>query len=232
MKRLACVLVIAACGSKSNPTPTPPKTEFGYYLLAMTWAPAQKDQCTLPPQLTLHGLWPNYTEAQAKGQPQAWPQFCGSFAHCEKSEDPSCAPTAPVPTELAAFAPAYVNGTLATHEWSKHGSCTSMQPAAYFQAELAAIKSIPHRDLQPGEMAREDLVKSFGIAPESVVLGCNASCELQQVAFCIAKNDGDQPTTPTPCTTSVTSSDYDNGCAVKHCDKVKLAATCASPATP
>jgi len=225
------VPLVVACHSNA---PTPPKTSFGYYLLAMTWSPATKDQCTLPPAFTLHGLWPNYSEAQAAGQPQAWPQFCGGFAHCEKAEDATCAPTAPVPKDLAAFAPAYVTGTLATHEWSKHGSCTSMGPSEFFAAELAAIHAIPH-DAQPDavraaagkDLALDELQKAFGIATESVVLGCTKSCELSQVAFCLAKDDRDRPTGPTPCTGSVTSSDYDNGCVVRHCDRVHIPATCA-----
>ena len=199
----------------------------------MTWSPATKDQCTLPPAFTLHGLWPNYTEAQAAGQPQAWPQFCGAFAHCEKAEDASCAPGAPVPADLAAFAPAYVTGTLATHEWSKHGSCTRMAPSEFFAAELAAIHAIPH-DANPDavrggaghDMALDDLRHAFGISPESVVLGCTAQCELTQVAFCLGKDDRDHPTGATPCTRSVTSSDYDNGCVVRHCERVVIPATC------
>ena len=220
---------ITACHS------TPPSSsEFGYYLLAMTWSPATKDQCELPPAFTLHGLWPNFTEAQAVGKPHAWPQFCGQFAHCETSEDASCAPGVPVLAELTPFAPAYVNGTLATHEWSKHGSCTRMMPSEFFAAELAAIHSIPH-DANPdavraaagADMARDELQHAFGVAADAVVLGCTANCELTQVAFCIAKDDRERPTTPMACTPSVTSSDYDNGCAVRHCDRVRIPAECA-----
>jgi ribonuclease T2 len=226
------LVALAACHSQ---TPSPPASGFGYYLLAMTWSPATKDQCAQPPAFTLHGLWPNYTEAQAVGQPQAWPQFCGGFAHCATSEDASCAPGVTVPPELAAFAPAYVTGTLATHEWSKHGSCTRMTPSEFFAAELAAIHTIPH-DATPDvvraaaghDLARDELQHAFGISPDAVVLGCTADCALAQVAFCLAKDDRDRPTAPTPCTASVTRSDYDNGCVVRHCDRIRIAAACAN----
>jgi ribonuclease T2 len=227
VKSLA-LLALAGCHSKA---PEPPPSSFGYYVLAMTWSPATKDQCTLPPAFTLHGLWPNYTEAQAIGKPHAWPQFCAAFAHCETSEDASCAPGVAIPPELAAFAPAYVNGTLATHEWSKHGSCTSLTPNDFFAAELAAIHAIPH-DANPDavhaghDMALDELQHAFGVSADAVVLGCTASCELTQVAFCIAKDDRDHPTTATACTPSVTSSDYDNGCVVRHCDRVRIPASC------
>jgi ribonuclease T2 len=227
---LVPLVAVVACHSKA---PTPPAPSFGYYLLAMTWSPATKDQCALPPAFTLHGLWPNYSEAQAVGKPQAWPQFCGGFAHCEATEDASCAPGVAVPPDLAALAPAYVTGTLATHEWSKHGSCTSLTPSEFFSAELAAIHSIPHdatpeavRAAAGRDMARDELQRAFGVAADSVVLGCSASCALTQVAFCFAKDDRDRPTTPTPCTSSVTSSDYDNGCVVRHCDRVQISPRC------
>ncbi len=220
----AWILVLtAACHSNA---PTPPASNFEYYLLAMTWSPGPA------PAFTLHGLWPNYSEAQATGKPHAWPQFCGAFAHCEAAEDSTCAPGVPVPPELGVFAPAYVSGTLAMHEWSKHGSCTSLAPGEFFAAELAAIHSIP-RDAQPasvragGELALGDLQRAFGIAPAAVVLGCSPTCELTQVAFCLAKDARDRPTTPTPCTPSVTGSDYDNGCAVRHCDRVRIPGTLA-----
>jgi len=226
-------LAIAACHGAPSSPPTPRASTFGYYLLAMTWSPATKDQCTRSPAFTLHGLWPNYTEAQAAGMPQAWPQFCGGFAHCEASEDASCAPSVVVPPGLAALAPAYVNGTLATHEWSKHGSCTSMTPGEFFAAELAAIHSIPHdatpeavRAAAGHDMPRGELQRAFGVAPETVVLGCTATCELTQVAFCIAKDDRDRPTSPTPCTPSVTSSEYDNGCNVRSCEHIRIPASC------
>ncbi|HEY0252956.1 MAG TPA: hypothetical protein VGC41_15580 [Kofleriaceae bacterium] len=231
------LLAAAACHgtapAPTTPPPAAPQSSFGYYLLAMTWSPATKDQCTLPPAFTLHGLWPNFTEAQAAGKPHAWPQFCGAFAHCETAEDASCAPDAPVPADLAAFAPAYVNGTLATHEWSKHGSCTIMQPAAYFEAELAAIHLIPSNAtpdrvrLAAGkDLPLADLQHAFGISADAVMLGCNAACELQQVAFCLAKDDHENPTAPVACTASVSTSDYDNGCAVRHCERVVIPAAC------
>src|SRR3569623_527067 len=112
MRVALCLLVLAACHSTT--TPAPPSSNFGFYLLAMTWTPSfccsapQKRQCAhAAPELTLHGLWPNYTDEQSQGRPRAWPQFCGAYAHCEQAEDASCAPGVPVPADLAARAPGY-----------------------------------------------------------------------------------------------------------------------------
>jgi hypothetical protein len=63
------------------------------------------------------------------------------------------------------------------------------------------------------------------------VLGCDAHCRLTQVGFCLAKDAHDNPTTPTPCTQNVTTSDYDNGCAVRGCARVAIqaAGACDAP---
>ena len=94
---LFVVLVLAACHppapapSSAAPLPAPSTTtapsEFGFYLLAMTWAPSfccgepAKQECAqlagsfAATHLTLHGLWPNFTDEQSRGKPRAWPQF-------------------------------------------------------------------------------------------------------------------------------------------------------------
>lgn len=230
--RLALCVLLAACHPATPPSPPPTTTSsstahagstFGFYLLAMMWSPPA---CSLK----LHGLWPNFTDEQSKGQPRAWPQFCGAYAHCEQAEDASCAPTAPVPADLAPLAPDYVHGTLATHEWSKHGSCTALGAMDYFTAEISAIHMVHHDALRPGDYAAADLQRVFGIPAESVVLGCDDHCQLTQIGFCLAKDAGDHPTGPTPCTQNVTTSDYDNGCVTHHCVKISVAGCPSSTA--
>jgi ribonuclease T2 len=228
---MPCLLVLAGCHVKP---PASAASHFGLYLLAMTWTPSvccatHDEQCAdVRASLTLHGLWPNYTDDQSRGLSRAWPQYCGGYAHCEQAEDASCAPEVAVPADLAPFAPGYVRGALATHEWSKHGSCTRLSAADYFAAELAAIRSIPALEV-PGAVVghdtpRTDLQRSFGVAADSVVLGCDAHCRLTQVGFCFAKDVHDRPTAPIACTANVTRSDYDNGCATRGCDRVVVAA--------
>lgn len=212
---LVCLVVIGCHAATPAPPPSPPATSFGFYLLAMMW---KTDACGL----RLHGLWPNFSDEHSRGLPRAWPQFCGAFAHCEKTEDAACAPGVAVPAALAPLAPDYVSGTLAIHEWSKHGSCTQLPPAAYFDAELAAIKLVHHDALHAGTYTAADLQHAFGIPGESIVLGCTDKCELTQIGFCLAKDAGDHPTGPTPCTQNVTTSDYDNGCVTRHCDRINV----------
>lgn len=264
MRSLLLLIVLAACrpatpappitsAPPSAPAPLAPASEFGFYLLAMSWAPqlccaeSGKPECAqlagsfAATHLTLHGLWPNFTDEQSRGKPRAWPQYCGAYRHCERAEDPSCAPGVAVPDELARLAPGYVAGTggFATHEWSKHGSCTRLSAAEYFGAELAAIHAIPGeatpdalRAAAGADLARDDLRRAFGVPPDSVVLGCDAHCRLTQISFCLAKDAGDHPTTPIACTRNVTTSDYDNGCVTRGCQRVAIQAAGACDARP
>src|SRR4051812_23532995 len=88
---LVPLLAVAACQPR---TPTPPITptplspalappsasEFGLYLLSMTWEPNRccterdRQDCSQLPgsfaatHLTLHGLWPNFTDEQSRGR--------------------------------------------------------------------------------------------------------------------------------------------------------------------
>ena len=258
MRGLVVLLVLAACSSSGPPppaVPAPPASPaiaFGFYLLSMTWEPSrcctESDRQPCPQlagsfaatHLTLHGLWPNFTDEQSRGQPHAWPQYCGTYQHCEKAEAASCAPGVTVPDELARLAPGYVAGTggFATHEWSKHGSCTRLSAAEYFAAELAAIRAIPGeatpdalRAAIGANLPRDTLQRAFGVPPESVVLGCDARCRLARVGFCVGKDAQDHPTTPTTCTANVTTSDYDNGCVTHRCERVRVpaAGVCDAP---
>jgi len=256
MRALLLVLVLSACPSStstppiSSPAPAPappppPPSEFGFYLLSMTWEPnrcctesdhGQCDQLAgsfAATHLTLHGLWPNFADEQSRGKPRAWPQYCGAYQHCEKAEDASCAPGARVPDELARLAPGYVAGTgaFAAHEWSKHGGCTQLSAAEYFRAELAAIRAIPGeatpdalRAAVGADLARDELQRAFGVPPETVMLGCDARCRLTRVGFCLAKDAGDHPTSPIACTANVATSDYDNGCVTHGCQRVAIQA--------
>jgi ribonuclease T2 len=251
---LAPILALAACGASApppvSPPPSAPATEFGLYLLSMTWEPnrccTEADQhCAQLPgsfaatHLTLHGLWPNFTDEQSRGRPRAWPQYCGAYARCEHAEDARCAPGVAVPDELARLAPGYVAGTgaFATHEWSKHGSCTRLPAAEYFRAELAAIRALPGeatpdalRAAVGADLARDALQRAFGVPPDSVLLGCDARCRLTRVGFCLAKDAGDHPTTPIACTANVATSDYDNGCTTHGCERVAIQAAGACDA--
>src|ERR1700759_180184 len=120
--RFLCAALLPAGSTSSSPSAPPeldphpvkavePAPSFGLYVLALSWAPsfccghADKEECANLPQafagtpLTLHGLWPNYTDDEQRGR-TTYPQFCGTYAHCSH-HDPSCAPDpSTIPDEM------------------------------------------------------------------------------------------------------------------------------------
>jgi ribonuclease T2 len=93
--------------------------EFDYYLLSLSWSPAfclsspGSPECNGPRRygFIVHGLWPQYE--------QGWPERCGA---------PSLVPDSVVES-IADIMPAR---GLVYHEWSAHGTCSGLSPAAFF----------------------------------------------------------------------------------------------------
>ncbi len=129
--------------------------QFDYYAVALSWSPTfcakrnDPGQCASGRQLgfVLHGLWPQY----ANGYPQ------------------SCS-TAPLPAAVRAkYAPLFPSPGLIGHEWPKHGTCSGLEPAAYFElsAKLKGQVNIPPAYRQPGAPVRAsnaDFVQAFKAA--------------------------------------------------------------------
>jgi len=266
--RLAlAVAVLAACpgedrdapsaqvGTGSAPQPAAPRADaaFGLYVLALTWAPSfccghpDKEECAnlgdafAATHLTLHGLWPNYTDDESARRSTAYPQFCGAYEHCKRAHDKSCEPDpATIPADMRQLGPGYIgdHDFLADHEWPKHGSCTGLAPADYFRAALGAMKALPGegtpdalRGAIGGEIALADLARAFGVPRDAVLLGCDAQCRLQSVSFCLAHDARNQPTTAMACPTNTTNARYDNGCVTRGCQQVKIPAAGSCDAT-
>lgn len=232
----------------TEPIDSPPSgSPFGLYVLALSWAPnfccghSGKEQCTGLPDtfaathLTLHGLWPNYTDAESKAKHAAYPQFCGDYKRCKSGRDKSCEPSpSTIPAEMKKLGPGYVgdNYFLADHEWPKHGSCTGLDAATYFKAALDAMKARPGDEGTPEALraaigktiSRTDLQNSFGAPPSSVLLSCDAQCRLTQVGICLAHDNKGLPTTATECPANTTSSNYDNGCFTHNCTQISVQA--------
>lgn len=160
--RLLFLIAILAAGGAAEARPRHEKSaatqhdgapgQFDYYALALSWSPAfcathtDPNQCATGRQLgfVLHGLWPQY----AKG----YPQDC--------STQPLSA------QDRARYAPLYPAPTLIVHEWSKHGTCSGLAPAAYFElsSKLKSQLAIPAAYRQPAAPVRvsnADFVGAF-----------------------------------------------------------------------
>ncbi len=248
MKAIVLVALLA-CRREAPPQPVPAVAAasdaaaaapagFGLYVLALSWAPSfccghpDKEECRgldgsfAATHLTLHGLWPNYTDDEATANHAAYPEFCGTFRHCKEHHDRSCEPeVAAIPEDMRTLGPGYVgdHDFLADHEWPKHGSCTGLSPAVYFRAALGAMQAV-HDDALRGsigsDIALADLQGAFGVPAESVLLSCDAGCRLAQVSICLAHDADNRPTTPIRCPLDTTQARYDNGCVTRHCERV------------
>lgn len=118
-----------------------PNAKFDFYVLAMSWSPqhcatagnrkGSDLQCagSRTYDFVLHGLWPQYEKG--------WPQDCS---------------TAPVSRELVdSMLDIMPAPGLVRHEWSKHGTCSGMEPKEYFEAARETFQGvkIPAQYTQP-----------------------------------------------------------------------------------
>jgi ribonuclease T2 len=115
-----------------------------------------------------------------------------------------------------------------------------LDSGTYFTAAISALNGLPGDQGTPelltnsvgGSVEATELRAAFG-APESVMLSCDTSCNLTQVSVCLAHAASGLPASQTACPTNATSSPYDNGCFVNHCQRVKIQAAgqCTSGGT-
>jgi ribonuclease T2 len=222
----ACTCATAGAGGVGGPNAAP---SFGLYLLALSWAPnfclghPDKEECQnlagtfASNHLTLHGLWPQYNDAQAQQRGCTYPAFCGQACACQRSGAPEqCFPNpSDLPVNISTYGPGYVgdNYFLANHEWPKHGSCTGLDARTYFAEAVQALLALPGDQGTPaalannvgGRVAVSELRSAFG-ASNSVVLGCDNSCNLTDVGVCLGADGLGHVTTPVPCPNNVTGS--------------------------
>jgi ribonuclease T2 len=161
---------------------------FDFYLLALSWSPGfcdtggaakAPDQCAAGAAVgfVVHGLWPQ----NAHGYP----------SDCDDN---------PRPVSRAALAltqGVYPDEGLARYEWRKHGTCTGLNPEAYFASVRRARDSIaipeslsaPRReqDVAPIEIARAFIAANPGLRLETMAVTC-ARGELEDVRICLSKD--------------------------------------------
>lgn len=167
--------------------------QFDYYALVMSWSPthcaspagARDDQqCNRRDgrgfAFVLHGLWPQYE--------RGFPESC--------------------PTRDRPFVPdRIIDGVmdvmpsrgLAIHEYRKHGTCSGLDPAGYFDFARQLFKEIrvPERYIGPKaqqSVAPEKLVEEFvaanpGLAPDMMAVSCGgAGNRLKEIRICFTRN--------------------------------------------
>lgn len=158
--------------------------DFAYYLLSLSWSPAfclaspGADECSGPRRLgfIVHGLWPQYE--------RGWPE------HCDFRR--------PVPDDVVqSIADMMPARNLVYHEWAAHGTCSGLEPAAFFALVRRAYSnvSIPQElsapvqalEKPPAAIADAFLRVNPRLSARSVVVTCTGqgAPRLREVRVCL-----------------------------------------------
>lgn len=161
-----------------------------HYVLALTWQPAW---CALEGEAachgdlgwTLHGLWPQHEEG--------WPSWC-----------PTDAP-APTRAEVAAMADLMGSGTLAGHQWRKHGTCSGLSGQGYLALSRRAFEAVtrpailerveaPLR-IAPAVVEAAFLEANPGLTPDGVTITCREG-RILEARICLTRGLEPRPCSP------------------------------------
>lgn len=154
---------------------------FDYYLLNLSWSPEYchshptAAECAAHDAFVLHGLWPENTDG-------SYPENCSN---------------APGPANPAQYQDVYPDPSLLEHEWKTHGTCSGLDPDAYFQAARNAYRSvkIPSKlsgltaqaSLPPDEIVGLFRGSNSAIPESSLVVSCGHNY-LTAVEICLNKS--------------------------------------------
>jgi len=165
------------------------------YTLALSWAPERchrrgaddSDPTCADPRtaagFTLHGLWPD------GDGPNRWPQYCHPVGLL-------------TPREMAAGGGATPSPQLMQHEWAKHGSCMTDDPARYLREEARLFRAVRVPDMgalaRRRELTAEQVARAFaaanpGMRPGAVRLNLNRRGWLEEVWLCLGLDKRARP---------------------------------------
>ena len=192
LRAIAFVLFFTACMCHAQQVKAQPG-QFDYYALNLSWAPefcsnmttltpqeqasaGPEMECSTPHGFVLHGLWPQ--------------NFDGSYpASCSERTGPRN------PERNLDMTP---NIALLKHEWSKHGTCTTLSPEAFFATARQAyasvtipqeLKQLDHETM----MSPDQILTMFYRANPSFPQGSfNLSCgnnRLTAIEACFSKDN-------------------------------------------
>src|SRR5690606_12272655 len=91
----------------------------------------------------------------------------------------------------------YPEEGLARYEWRKHGTCSGLDPVAYFEAAARAVGRVaipgelraPRNDetASPAEIERAFSAANPGLRPEMMAVACRRGM-LQEMRICLSKD--------------------------------------------
>ena len=161
---------------------------FDYYVLSLSWSPRwcraegdarDADQCDPGRRnsFVVHGLWPQYESG--------WPSYCRTTAR-----DPSR-------SDSAAMEDVMGSAGLAWYQWKKHGRCSGLAAADYYDTARRAFATITQppvfgqmdRRLQlPVEVVEAAFLESNpGLSRDQITITC-ADGHIQEARICLTKD--------------------------------------------
>ncbi len=168
---------------KAKHAPRDGTSKFDFYVLALSWSPQHcaspsgaRDEMQCSPgrlyDFVLHGMWPQYEKG--------WPQDC-TKQQVDRATVDSMLDIMPSPK-------------LVRHEWSKHGTCSGLEPKDYFADARSAFQSIRIPDqykrpkLQvmsnPKEMRKRFAAANPKVPEDGFAVVCSGRY-LQEVRVCL-----------------------------------------------
>lgn len=155
---------------------------FDYWVLALSWSPqfcalhereAGSAQCATPHAFIVHGLWPQFEHG--------YPAACETGRRVSEHTAEQLRPIVP-------------DRGLVFHQWRKHGSCSGLDPEAYFATLRRAREGIRTPDaylatLGPRRIARSELERALmqanpALRPDQFALVCERQY-LDEVRICL-----------------------------------------------
>lgn len=183
-RKLLCgALMCVALGASARPNRGEPG-RFDYYAVALSWSPSfcathdDPNQCATGRQhgFVLHGLWPQYANG--------YPEKCSTERLSEQDRE--------------RYAALFPSSHMIGHEWSTHGTCSGLNPAAYFALsdKLRSAVAIPapyQRPAAPVRTGYGEFVQAFrsanpGMAEHAVLPFCaDGGRFLREIHVCYDK---------------------------------------------
>jgi len=165
--------------------------QFDFYVLSLSWSPSfcdaagergtpPQDQCgERPYSFVVHGLWPQYE--------RGFPEFC----------------QVPAPrldrNIVSAMLDLMPSPRLIFHERDKHGTCSGLNPRAYFNnvRKARAQVKIPEAYIEltrpltvtPDEVEEAFVKANPGLSRDGIAVTCD-NRRLQEVRICLSKEFG------------------------------------------
>ncbi len=168
--------------------------QFDFYVLSLSWSPSfcssdagrrSREQCAPGANnaFVVHGLWPQFTR--------------GFPSYCDQGNPPRSA--------LEHARGVYPEEGLARYEWRKHGTCSGLSAAEYFDlAGRIKAKIVIPEDLRrpndalrkdPAEIQRAFLESNKSLREDMISVTCTRG-QLEEVRICVAKDGKDFQSCP------------------------------------